>query len=349
MWKKLIQAVVAGLMIALVVLFFLPKERAFLLSFFASQPVSYQEAVRIASPAVVNVYSRAFSETYENADHPVNNLGSGVIMSENGYILTNKHVIQDAEQIIVAMQSGKIFMANLIGDDELTDLAVLKINALEKLPTIPQNLSRSVAVGDVVLAIGNPYNLGQSVSQGIVSAIGRNTVGHFALRQDLIQTDASINRGNSGGALINSLGELVGISTLSLGKNTQDLAEGLNFAIPIELANHVMKEIIQHGYVVRGYLGVESDVFFHQGQGGSLTGVVIKGILPESPADLAGMQVNDVVTHFNGEQITTPAQLVQRVTKISPNTEVALDILRKGQKITLRPTLCEYVLDEEKY
>lgn len=196
--------------------------------------VSYRDAVRVASPAVVNVYNQAFASNSNNSLQ-VNNLGSGVIMSRDGYILTNKHVIQNADQIVVALQTGKVYEAQLVGSDNLTDLAVLKIKA-DNLSTIPQNPKRQPHVGDVVLAIGNPYNLGQSVSQGIISALGRNTVGDFIGRQNFIQTDASINRGNSGGALINSLGELVGISTLSIGKSANEIAEGLNFAIPIDLA-----------------------------------------------------------------------------------------------------------------
>ena len=184
-------------------------------------------------PAVVNVYNRSFSSASINDSDQlqVNNLGSGVIMTKDGYILTNKHVIQNADQIVVALQNGSIYEANLIGSDNLTDLAVLKIKATN-LSTIPQNKERQVRVGDIALAIGNPYNLGQSVSQGIISAVGRSAVGDSLGRQNFIQTDASINRGNSGGALINSAGELVGISTLSIGKTANEIAEGLNFAIP---------------------------------------------------------------------------------------------------------------------
>jgi serine protease DegS len=168
-----------------------------------------------APPAVVNVYNRALNST----SHNQLTLGSGVIMDQRGYILTNKHVINDADQIIVALQDGRVFEALLVGSDTLTDLAVLKINATGGLPVIPINPKRTPHIGDVVLAIGNPYNLGQTITQGIISATGRiglNPTG----RQNFLQTDASINHGNSGGALVNSLGELMGINTLSFDKAT---------------------------------------------------------------------------------------------------------------------------------
>ncbi len=219
--------------------------------------MSYNAAVKIASPAVVNVYSRNFSS--ENETFEVKNLGSGVIMSRDGYILTNRHVIEDADQIVIALQNGAISTnVKLVGDDSLTDLAVLKIEG-ENLPTIPQNPERKLQIGDVVLAIGNPLNLGQSITQGIVSAIGRKTLTESG-RQNFIQTDVSINQGNSGGALINTAGELIGINTLRFGKNTNELSEGLNFAIPINLANQIMSKIIKDGRVIRGYFGVSTDL-----------------------------------------------------------------------------------------
>ncbi|WP_105897339.1 trypsin-like peptidase domain-containing protein, partial [Haemophilus influenzae] len=231
MLKKLFHSALWGLAAAGVILFAVPRLNNSNI-FTSDDIVSFKNAVRIASPAVVNVYNRSFSSASinDNDQLQVNNLGSGVIMSKDGYILTNKHVIQNADQIVVALQNGNIFEASLVGSDDLTDLAVLKIRA-DNLSTIPQNSARQAHVGDVVLAIGNPYNLGQSVSQGIISAIGRNAVGDSVGRQNFIQTDASINRGNSGGALINSAGELVGISTLSIGKTANEIAEGLNFAI----------------------------------------------------------------------------------------------------------------------
>ena len=280
MLKKLFHSALWGLAAAGVILFAVPRLNNSNI-FTSDDIVSFKNAVRIASPAVVNVYNRSFSSASinDNDQLQVNNLGSGVIMSKDGYILTNKHVIQNADQIVVALQNGNIFEASLVGSDNLTDLAVLKIRA-NNLSTIPQNSNRQAHVGDVVLAIGNPYNLGQSVSQGIISAVGRNAVGDSVGRQNFIQTDASINRGNSGGALINSAGELVGISTLSIGKTANEIAEGLNFAIPMDIANDVLQKIIRDGRVIRGYFGVQSDI-----SSSSEEGIVITGVSPNSPAE----------------------------------------------------------------
>lgn len=334
MGKALWQAVLMGVLAAVIVLGGLYHQSLWQY-FFTAEPVSYKDAVRIASPAVVNVYNRSFEEIYDRPQSQLNSLGSGVIMSSDGYILTNKHVIENAQQIIVALQTGQVFQAKLIGTDSLTDLAVLKINA-HHLPTIPRNMARKPAVGDVVLAIGNPYNLGQSVSQGIISALGRNAVNDFARRQNLIQTDASINRGNSGGALINSLGELVAINTLSIGKNPQDLAEGLNFAIPINIAADVMQSIIKNGRVIRGYMGVQSNILYNDGQGLTAKGVLINAVAPQSPAALAGILPNDVILRFNNIVLHTPAQLMQLVTASTPGRAVTLDILRNGRQHSLK-------------
>ena len=245
MFKKLFHSALWGLAAAGVILFAVPKLNNSSL-FSADDIVSFNSAVRIASPAVVNIYTQILDQSSSNGSRL--NLGSGVIMTENGYVLTNNHVIKDGYQIDVYLQSGKGYSATLVGFDVLTDLAVLKIDG-GKLPTIPQNPQRESKVGDVVLAIGNPYNLGQSVTQGIISAKGRNTISDRT-RQNFIQTDAPISKGNSGGALINTAGELIGINTISL-KNSGEIrelsvtgsdsiAEGLNFAIPISQAVEIM-------------------------------------------------------------------------------------------------------------
>lgn len=340
MLKKFLWSAIMGLIAATLILVVFPQFRSNMPLKITDKVMSFKEAVRIASPAVVNVYNRSFS-TSSNADNQleVKNLGSGVIMSEDGYILTNKHVIQNADQIVVALQDGRLFNANLIGSDSLTDLAVLKIKA-DALSTIPQNPDHPVHVGDVVLAIGNPYNLGQSVSQGIISATGRNAKEAAFGRQNFIQTDASINRGNSGGALINSLGELVGISALSIGKDSTEVAEGLNFAIPIDMANDVMHKIIRDGRVIRSYFGVQSSVVFSNGQGEYKDGLIIEGVTPESPAYKAGIQVGDVLLKFNGIRITSPAQMIQIISDTPPNTEVKAVISRLGKMIEL-PVIIE--------
>ena len=328
MLKKYIYPALWGLVAAAIILFALPRFNGLLTN---NDIMSFKEAVRIASPAVVNVYNRSFSSASINDSDQlaVNNLGSGVIMTKDGYILTNKHVIQNADQIVVALQNGNIYEASLIGSDNLTDLAVLKIKA-DNLSTIPQNKNRQVHVGDVALAIGNPYNLGQSVSQGIISAVGRNAVGESVGRQNFIQTDASINRGNSGGALINSAGELVGISTLSIGKTANEIAEGLNFAIPMDIANDVLHKIMRDGRVIRGYFGVQSDI-----SGSNEQGIMVTGVRPESPAAKAGIQSGDVILALNQQKGISARQMMQIVSDTKPNTEVRVTIFRFGQTYEL--------------
>lgn len=343
MLKKLLQSALIGLVCAALILFVLPKFNQSSLKF-GDEVMSFKDAVRIASPAVVNVYNQTFSSNsnLDAGEVSTNNLGSGVIMSKDGYILTNKHVIQSADQIIVALQDGRIFEANLIGTDSLTDLAVLKIRA-DNLATIPQNSKRQVHVGDIALAIGNPYNLGQSVSQGIISATGRNAIGETVGRQNFIQTDASINRGNSGGALINSLGELVGISTLSIGKDANEIAEGLSFAIPIDIANDVMQKIIRDGRVIRGYFGVQSNILFSDGQGNpQRAGVLIESLLPNGPAEKAGIQAGDIMLKFNGIDAVSPAQIMQIISNIPPNTQVKVLVSRLGKQLEIPVIIEEY-------
>ena len=337
MLKKLFHSALWGLAAAGVILFAVPRLNNSNI-FTSDDIVSFKNAVRIASPAVVNVYNRSFSSASinDNDQLQVNNLGSGVIMSKDGYILTNKHVIQNADQIVVALQNGNIFEASLVGSDNLTDLAVLKIRA-NNLSTIPQNSDRQAHVGDVVLAIGNPYNLGQSVSQGIISAVGRNAVGDSVGRQNFIQTDASINRGNSGGALINSAGELVGISTLSIGKTANEIAEGLNFAIPMDIANDVLQKIIRDGRVIRGYFGVQSDI-----SSSSEEGIVITGVSPNSPAAKAGIQLGDVILKLNNQEGISARQMMQIIANTKPNSKVLVTILRLGKILQLPVVIEEF-------
>ncbi|TCP95772.1 DegS peptidase [Cricetibacter osteomyelitidis] len=345
MIKKLIKSAVIGLLAALLILLVIPQFRSMTSFYLSDDVVSFKSAVRLASPAVVNVYNRSFSATQNNSDTEleVRNLGSGVIMSKDGYILTNRHVIQNADQIVVALQSGQVSSATLVGSDNLTDIAVLKINA-ENLPTIPQNPDRQISVGDVVLAIGNPYNLGQSVSQGIISATGRNAVGDASGRQNFIQTDASINRGNSGGALINSLGELIGISTLSIGKDSNEIAEGLNFAIPIDIANKVMHKIIRDGRVIRGYLGVGSNILYSNGKGFDGQGVLISSVAPNGPAEKAGIQAGDVIVKMDNTEIHSAPQMMELISDTAPYTQINVSVLRLGKILVLPVTIGELIV-----
>lgn len=337
MLKKFLLSALFGLVCAIFILLW--QNGHYLLNLHR-EPVSFKEAIRIASPAVVNVYNLAFSRN-QVEQVGADNLGAGVVMSKEGYILTNKHVIEKAEQVVVALQNGQFFDATLIGSDSLTDLAVLKIRA-DNLATIPQNPTRKSYVGDVVLAIGNPYNLGQSVSQGIISAVGRNTVGDFVGRQNFIQTDASINRGNSGGALINSVGELIGINTLSIGKSANEIAEGLNFAIPIELANDIMQKIIRDGRVIRGYFGVQSDFFNNVQRLETGKGILIVEVSPDSPAEKAGLKAGDIILKLDNTEASSPTQVMQQISNIRPNTQINVEISRLGEKLMVPVIIGEY-------
>ena len=341
MLKKLFHSALWGLAAAGVILFAVPKLNNSSL-FSADDIVSFNSAVRIASPAVVNVYNRSFSSASINDSDQlqVNNLGSGVIMTKDGYILTNKHVIQNADQIVVALQNGNIYEANLIGSDNLTDLAVLKIKATN-LSTIPQNKERQVRVGDIALAIGNPYNLGQSVSQGIISAVGRSAVGDSLGRQNFIQTDASINRGNSGGALLNLQGELIGINTAIISPSGGNA--GIAFAIPSNQANNLVQQILEFGEVRRGLLGIK---------GGELNadlakafnvsaqqGAFVSEVIPNSAAEKAGLKAGDVITAMNGQKISSFAEMRAKIATSGAGKEIELTYLRDGKTDNVKVTL----------
>ncbi|MGU3414812.1 outer membrane-stress sensor serine endopeptidase DegS [Enterobacteriaceae bacterium C23F] len=304
-------------------------------------PVSYNPAVKRAAPAVVNIYNRALN----NTSHNVLTLGSGVIMDERGYIITNKHVINDADQIIVALQDGRVFEALIVGSDSLTDLAVLKINA-SGLPVIPINPKRIPHIGDVVLAIGNPYNLGQTITQGIISATGRIGLNPSG-RQNFLQTDASINHGNSGGALVNSLGELMGINTLSFDKsNDGETPEGIGFAIPFQLATKIMDKLIRDGRVIRGYIGISGrEIAPLHTQGGAMDqiqGIVVNEVASGGPAAQAGIQVNDVIVSVNDKPAVSALETMDQVAEIRPGSVIPVIVMRDDKKLTLNVTIQEY-------
>ncbi|MGL5043310.1 MAG: outer membrane-stress sensor serine endopeptidase DegS [Plesiomonas sp.] len=352
MLAKLLKAIVLGILAALLVLWLYPEIRkssmvlpAPHLSIGTEQPISFNSAVRRAAPAVVNVYNRSMGKTSEDQTLGIRNLGSGVIMDPRGYILTNQHVIASADQIIVALQDGRVFEAMLVGSDTMTDLAVLKIDSTS-LPEIPQNSERPARVGDVVLAIGNPYNLGQTITQGIISATGRIGLSTFG-RQNFLQTDASINRGNSGGALVNSLGELVGINTLSLDKsNSGEAAEGIGFAIPVALASKIMNKLIRDGRVIRGYIGVQGrEVVPARSPHFNLErvqGIIIGAIEPTSPAAIAGLQVRDIVTSIDGKVAVSAVGVMDQVAEIRPGSTIQVALIRDGKEMTIPVTVSEY-------
>ncbi|UJJ57677.1 S1C family serine protease [Rhodanobacter denitrificans] len=318
-------------------------------------PVSYADAVAAAAPSVVNIYAnRIVTEQavrmYDNPllqqlfggqpttfQHREQTLGSGVIVSARGqgYVLTNNHVIAHAADIQVLLYDGRIAKASLVGADEESDLAVLKIDA-SNLPVI-HIAGQALRPGDVVLAIGNPLGLNQTVTMGIVSAIGRQLNSSSA--EDFIQTDAAINLGNSGGALVNAEGELVGINTLLIGKAAG--AEGIGFAIPVTTAKKVLDQIIATGHVVRGWLGADYafvPVAANGGLPGAARGALVTMVYPGSPAALAGIRPRDILLRLGTDDILDPADLRRREAALKPGSTVTISGLRNGTPFHLDVT-----------
>ncbi len=270
-------------------------------------------------------------------------LGSGVIVNPNGYILTNNHVVQDASEVDVFTQSRSQYKAKVVGGDPRTDVAVLKIEA-SRLPVLAIGDSSKLKVGDLVFAIGDPFGVGETATSGIVSATGRGFGGAIERYEDFIQTDAAVNPGNSGGALIDLHGTLVGINTAIVSGGGGN--EGVGFAIPINLARYVMDQIMEHGKVVRGYLGVviqdlspDLAAAFGLSHGG---GALVSEVAPDSPAAKAGISRGDIVLEMNGEPIESPDQLSVRVSQMAPGQPAHLKIFRNGKTQDLNVTLAEY-------
>lgn len=322
-------------------------------------PGSYHDAVKRSMPAVVNIFTsktsnkpRARKGTNPNSadplfkfffgdqppeEEPSSSLGSGVLVSPEGYILTNHHVISDADEIDVALSDGRKVKAQVIGSDPETDIAVLKIEA-KQLPT-PITLGKveSVHVGDVVLAIGNPFGVGQTVTSGIVSALGRDHVGINTF-ENFIQTDAAINPGNSGGALIDTRGNLIGINTAIYSNNGGSM--GIGFAIPINLAKQVMESILSNGSVTRGWIGVEpqnlsKELLESLGLPSSTQGVLLSGVLEGGPAAKGGVKPGDVLITVNGNTTKDVRQLLNQIAQIAPGNDAKLKILRKDKELEL--------------
>jgi len=324
-----------------------------------SGPFSYSSAVKLAAPAVVNIYTTKVVQQPTNplltnpllnrlfggnnqpkSERLQSSLGSGVIVNASGYILTNNHVIEDADEIIVALQDGRESFATVVGADPDTDLAVLKIE-MGNLPTIQLTSSQGQPeVGDVVLAIGNPYGVGQSVAMGIISATGRSHLG-LSTYEDFIQTDAAINPGNSGGALINARGELVGINTAIFSRSGG--SQGIGFAIPTDLADSIMLEIIEHGYVERGWLGVDARAMTEEMTKSfgleKTQGMLITGIYRDGPAHLAGMKPGDILIAIDGEPVNDGNVAMSRIADHKPGTDVGVTIIRDGETQYLVATL----------
>ncbi|WIO73752.1 trypsin-like peptidase domain-containing protein [Porticoccaceae bacterium LTM1] len=315
--------------------------------------VSYAEAVRRAAPSVVSIYTTKqvrrrynpilddpFFQQFFNLrsprnSRPVTSLGSGVILSEEGHILTNYHVVQGAEQIQVQLADGRSAIAQIVGNDVTTDLTVLKVD-LPGVSPISIGDSMNAQVGDVVLAIGNPQWVGQTVTQGIISATRRQNLMANQFTQ-FIQTDAAINPGNSGGALVDAHGNLLGINTQILDKETY----GISFAIPSHLAvNKVMKDIVEHGRVIRGWVGVNdvqaltADEATRLGLG-DYAGLVVLEIVAGSPAEKAGLKAGDLITHVNNHSALDQAHLSYMAANMVPGDEITMSIIRGGEALTL--------------
>ena len=340
-FKYIFRAISYGVMAGVVALILFPQLRGDEGSFFdlfdpepkKPAPLSYAQAVKVASPAVVNLYSHEIinSNRVTRRNTISTKLGSGVIMDSQGFIVTNYHVIRNAAQIIVLLQSGEDYAAELIGYDLVTDLAVLKVDAVN-LPVIPQELNMEPYVGDVVLAIGNPLNLGQTVTQGIISAVGRSGLSATS-HLEFLQMDAAINEGNSGGALINSNGDLVGINSRKVDKEELNV-QGIFLAVPYKLVFKVMTEIIENGRVVRGWLGISTIEYMENAKGFLIGDVVVNG-----PAQQGGLLKGDIVHKIDGIEITSIAQALDIVAETRPGTVLNFEVYRSNTNKNLAITI----------
>ena len=317
----------------------------------------YSEAAKKAIPSVVNIFTskevrvpshpvlndpifrRYFGDQLDGGSQQQRSLGSGVIVSQQGYILTNHHVVEDADEIQVALADGRTAKARIVGADPDTDLAVLKID-LHNLPAVTFGQSDQLRVGDVVLAIGDPFGVGQTVTMGIVSALGRSRLGINQF-ENFIQTDAAINPGNSGGALVDISGNLVGINSAIFSQTGG--SQGIGFSIPVSLARNVMEQLIRSGAVTRGWIGVEvrdltpelADSFRLEAKRGAL----IAGILRNSPADRAQVKPGDVLVGINGRPVSESVSMLNLIAELAPGREATLDVVRERQQLALKVTV----------
>lgn len=347
--------VAVGLIIALLALLLFPQLRPIT----PSQPhlsghvgpVSYADAVARAAPSVVNIYTEKrvlqpnanfynhpfFRHLYNNANTPQQErmektLGSGVIVDERGLILTNNHVINGADRIAVLLLDGRVTNAELVGIDKDNDLAVLKIN-LPDITAIDLGRPEEARVGDVVLAIGNPFGVGQSVTQGIISATGRWNLG-INSTENFIQTDAAINPGNSGGALIDALGNLIGINTAMLDETGASF--GISFAVPIDRAMNSLQQIVEFGEVRRGWLGVSVASMTPEMQRMmNVNGLIITDVENDSPASRAGLKKDDVITHIDNIPLVAGRTITHAISNIQPNAEIQFRVIRDQQAMDI--------------
>ena len=317
---------------------------------------SYANAARAALPSVVHIFTSKDVKAQRNpfSDDPLfrhffgdrldnrpqqrtSGLGSGVVVSPEGYILTNNHVIEAADEIEVALNDGSKLPARIVGRDPESDLAVLQIKPEGKLHAITFGHTEQLSVGDVVLAIGNPFGVGQTVTMGIVSALGRTHLGINTF-EDFIQTDAAINPGNSGGALVDIAGNLVGINAAIYSRTGGSL--GIGFAIPVSLARNVMEQIIQNGSVTRGWIGVEvqaitselAESFSLPSSGGTL----ISGVMRGSPADRAGIRPGDVLLSVEGRKVNDPQAMLEAIAALPPGRRASFELRRSKEKLDIK-------------
>ena len=329
------------------------------------QILSYSQAVANAAPSVVYIQAlshveveasngTSLKERFFGSESPhrpktetITSSGSGVILDLRGYILTNYHVIKDADEVLIGLNDGRTLRAEMIGKVTGTDLAVLKI-AAEKLPLAKIADMTVSKIGDIVLAIGFPYTIGQTVTQGIISATGRSRVSNNAY-EDFIQTDAAINPGNSGGALINTSGEIIGINSLIYTRTGS--FQGIGFAIPIDIALKVLEDIIEHGYVVRGWLGVEGqEVYskiFEQLKLPISKGILITSLDSVGPAQKAGLKTGDIITHINNNTVTSVHDIMNVVAEGQPGESIEISGLRMRQSFTTNVVLGEQPMNSQ--
>lgn len=316
---------------------------------------SYRDAAGRAMPAVVNILtSKALKQNHPLLRDPVfrkffgdrlprdeqqSSLGSGVIVSPDGYILTNNHVVDAADEIEVVLADGRKAPARVVGTDPETDLAVIRIN-VTNLPVIVLGRAEQARVGDVVLAIGNPFGVGQTVTMGIISAVGRNNL-HINQFENFIQTDAAINFGNSGGALIDTSGNLIGINSAIYSQTGGSV--GIGFAIPVSTAKSVMEEIIKTGQVVRGWIGIESqDITPELAESFGLarqTGAIIAGVVRNGPADRAGIRPGDILLAVAGKPVANTTDMLSVIAQLAPGAKTRMTVMRKNRESTLDVTV----------
>ncbi|MDP3842458.1 MAG: Do family serine endopeptidase [Oxalobacteraceae bacterium] len=320
-------------------------------------PNSYRDAAKRAMPSVVNIFTtkearqlknpylddpffkKFFGDGYGEQEEKQSSLGSGVVISPQGYILTNNHVVEAADEIEVALADGRKAPAKVVGADPETDLAVIKID-VPNLPSITLGRIEQAQVGDPVLAIGNPFGVGQTVTMGIISALGRNHLGINTF-ENFIQTDAAINPGNSGGALIDTNGNLLGINTAIYSRSGGSL--GIGFAIPVSTVKTVMESIISTGQVVRGWIGVEpQDITPELAESFGLTrktGAIIAGVLRDGPADKAGIKPGDILVAIEGKPVTDTTEMLNLIAQLTPGDKAKFTVLRRNQESEMRVTI----------